>query len=56
MSDEQSQTANPRKNWLERLGHLFQGEPKDRHQLAEVIQDAEAAPTLLRANARERAR
>ena len=41
MSDEQSQTANPRKNWLERLGHLFQGEPKDRHQLAEVIQDAE---------------
>ena len=43
MSDEQSQSPNPnaRKNWLERLSHLFQGEPKDRHELAEVIQDAE---------------
>lgn len=27
--------------WLERLSHLFQGEPKDRNDLVEVIQDAE---------------
>ncbi len=29
------------KKWLERLSHLFQGEPKDRNDLVEVIQDAE---------------
>lgn len=43
MSDEQSHTSTqaPRKNWLDRLSHLFQGEPKDRHELVGVIQDAE---------------
>ncbi len=43
MSDEQSQSpSNPqRKNWLDRLSHLFQGEPKDRHELVGMIQDAE---------------
>ena len=43
MSDEQSQSpSNPqRKKWLDRLSHLFQGEPKDRHELVGVIQDAE---------------
>ena len=40
MSDEQSQSPQ-RKNWLDRLSHLFQGEPKDRHELVGVIQDAE---------------
>lgn len=43
MSDEPSQSASqtPRKNWLDRLSHLFQGEPKDRHELVGMIQDAE---------------
>lgn len=40
MSDEQSQSPQ-RKNWIDRLSHLFQGEPKDRHELVGVIQDAE---------------
>lgn len=43
MSDEQSQSPSStnRKNWLDRLSHLFQGEPKDRHELVGMIQDAE---------------
>jgi magnesium and cobalt transporter len=43
MSDENSHSSNgsQRKKWLERLSHLFQGEPKDRSDLVEVIQDAE---------------
>lgn len=43
MSDEPSQSPSPtpRKNWLDRLSHLFQGEPKDRHELVGMIQDAE---------------
>ncbi len=42
MSDEQphNNPGSP-KRWLEKLSHLFQGEPKDRHDLVEVIQDAE---------------
>lgn len=34
-------TVHHEKKWLERLSHLFQGEPKDRNDLVEVIQDAE---------------
>ena len=43
MSDEYSHSSHgsSRKKWLERLSHLFQGEPKDRNDLVEVIQDAE---------------
>lgn len=43
MSDEQQPSHSPsgRKKWLERLSHLFQGEPKDRHELVGMIQDAE---------------
>jgi len=43
MSDDPSHSGNgsPRKNWLERLGHMFHGEPKDRSELVNVIQDAE---------------
>jgi len=43
MSDEQPypSTGSPRKTWLERLSHLFQGEPKDLNELVGVIQDAE---------------
>ncbi len=43
MSDEQqpSHSTSGRNKWLERLSHLFQGEPKDRHELVGMIQDAE---------------
>ena len=43
MSDVYSHSSHgsSRKKWLERLSHLFQGEPKDRNDLVEVIQDAE---------------
>ena len=43
MSDEYSHSSHgsSRKKWLERLSHLFQGEPKDRNDLVEVIQGAE---------------
>lgn len=42
MNDEhpQNNSGKPRK-WLEKLSHLFQGEPKDRDDLVGVIQDAE---------------
>lgn len=42
MSDEHphNNPGSP-KGWLEKISHLFQGEPKDRHDLVEVIQDAE---------------
>lgn len=43
MSDDNSNSENgssSKKNWLERLGQLFQGEPKSREELVEVIMDA----------------
>lgn len=44
MNDEQSHPPSPdspRKSWLTKISHFFQGEPKDREELVEVIQDAE---------------
>lgn len=44
MNDEQSpppSTGSQKKSWLSKLSHLFQGEPKDKEELVEVIQDAE---------------
>ncbi|WMC09713.1 CNNM family magnesium/cobalt transport protein CorC [Oceanimonas pelagia] len=43
MSDDNSHSENgssTKKNWLERLGQMFQGEPKNREELVEVIMDA----------------
>jgi len=42
MSDDNSHSANgsSRKTWIEKLGQIFQGEPKNREQLVEVIQEA----------------
>ncbi|AEY00997.1 magnesium and cobalt efflux protein CorC [Oceanimonas sp. GK1] len=43
MSDDNSHSDNgssAKKNWLERLGQMFQGEPKNREELVEVIMDA----------------
>ena len=44
MSDEKSPSSNgsaTKKSWFNKITQLFQGEPKNREQLAEVIQDAE---------------
>ncbi|NHI01226.1 CNNM family magnesium/cobalt transport protein CorC [Oceanimonas sp. MB9] len=43
MNDDNSHSENgssAKKNWLERLGQIFQGEPKNREELVEVIMDA----------------
>lgn len=43
MSDDNSNSENgssAKKNWFERLGQIFQGEPKSREELVEVIMDA----------------
>ena len=41
MTDDHPSTGSPKKSWLDKLSQLFQGEPKDRNDLVEVIQDAE---------------
>lgn len=43
MSDEKSPSTNgsAKRGWFERIMSLFQGEPKNREQLVDVIQDAE---------------
>ncbi|MBR9858430.1 MAG: CNNM family magnesium/cobalt transport protein CorC [Gammaproteobacteria bacterium] len=43
MSDDNSNSENgssTKKNWFEKLGQLFQGEPKNREELVEVIMEA----------------
>ncbi len=42
MSDEKPQSSNgsPTKSWFSKLSQLFAGEPQNRDQLVEVIQDA----------------
>ncbi|MGE5154937.1 MAG: HlyC/CorC family transporter [Bdellovibrio bacteriovorus] len=44
-SDRSSDGSRPR-NWLERLGHLFGGEPQDREQLIELLKDAKQRALL----------
>lgn len=34
--------SSSNKSWLDRLGQVFLGEPKDREELVEILQDAEA--------------
>ncbi len=41
MTDDHPSTGSPKKTWLDKLSQLFQGEPKDRNDLVEVIADAE---------------
>ncbi|EKO5169978.1 CNNM family magnesium/cobalt transport protein CorC [Vibrio vulnificus] len=43
MNDDNSQNSDgpSRKSFFERLGQLFQGEPKDRQELVDVIRDSE---------------
>ncbi|MGL5947882.1 MAG: CNNM family magnesium/cobalt transport protein CorC [Aeromonas sp.] len=40
MSDEHPSNGSPKRNWLDKITQLFQGEPKDRNELVEVISDA----------------
>lgn len=40
MTDDRSSKNSPKKSFLERLGDAFTGEPKDREQLLEVVQEA----------------
>ena len=44
-SDRSSDGSRPR-NWLERLSHLFGGEPQDREQLIELLKDAKERALL----------
>ena len=41
-------TGSPKKTWLDKLSQLFQGEPKDRNDLVEVIADAEERTSSIR--------
>ncbi len=43
MNDENPQSGNgsSNKSWVEKIAQFFQGEPKNREELADVIQDAE---------------
>ncbi len=42
MNEDNSSSEGPsRKSFLERLGQLFQGDPKDRQELVDVIRDSE---------------
>ncbi len=43
MNEDNSQNSDgpSRKSFFERLGQLFQGEPKDRQELVDVIRDSE---------------
>ena len=44
-SDRSSEGSRPR-NWLERIGHLFEGGPQDREQLIELLKDAKQRAIL----------
>jgi magnesium and cobalt transporter len=44
-NDRPSDGSRPR-NWLERLSHLFGGEPQDREQLIELLRDAKERALL----------
>jgi len=44
-SDRSSDGSHPRR-WLERLSHLFGGEPQDREQLIELLKDAKERALL----------
>lgn len=41
MSDPNPGEHVPRKNWIERLSQIIQGEPKDREALVDLLRDAE---------------
>lgn len=40
MSDELQQTSTVTRSWLEKLGHVLSGEPRDRNDLVEILRDA----------------
>ena len=46
MSNDRSSDGSRPRNWLERLSHLFGGEPQDREQLIELLKDAKERALL----------
>jgi magnesium and cobalt transporter len=46
MSNDRSSDGSRPRNWLERLSHLFGGEPQDREQLIELLKDAKQRALL----------
>jgi magnesium and cobalt transporter len=41
MSDEQPPSINlPRKGWIDKISHLFSGEPQDLNELVDILRDA----------------
>lgn len=50
MSDESHPPHAQGRSWLEKLGHVLSGEPRDTHQLLEILRDA-AERRLLDSNA-----
>ncbi|MFY9976156.1 MAG: transporter associated domain-containing protein [Chromatiaceae bacterium] len=46
MTNDRSSDGSRPRNWLERLSHLFGGEPQDREQLIELLRDAKERALL----------
>ncbi len=46
MTNDRSTDGSRPRNWLERLSHLFGGEPQDREQLIELLKDAKQRDLL----------
>jgi len=46
MTNDRSSDGSRPRNWLERLSHLFGGEPQDREQLIELLKDAKQRALL----------
>ncbi len=46
MTNDRSSDGSRPRNWLERLSHLFGGEPQDREQLIELLKDAKQRDLL----------
>ena len=46
MTNDRSSDGSRPRNWLERLSHLFGGEPQDREQLVELLRDAKERALL----------
>ncbi|HEV2523980.1 MAG TPA: CBS domain-containing protein, partial [Gammaproteobacteria bacterium] len=50
MSDESQPSQSPTRTWLEKIGQILAGEPRDRNELIEILRDA-AERRLLDLNA-----
>jgi len=48
MNDDPSTTGSPPRSWLDRLGHMLSGEPRNREELLEELRQAQANGLLTR--------